>query len=193
MKFHLFSPATQPGCSLSLRSRIFSSFWTAVSTSSSTASSGQGDHFFVFSSSTYKVVFKVPRPVPTSPELMLHWQSDARQQVFLKIAAWCPYMEEIKLGEDCHRISRFDTTEMSKILEDVLVLQLMLTELTWMIWITGVKRMVGWQEWQWRGWQGEWGVTWGDMGSFPAMWLSVLSVQSIKVSKGHRVCILYKL
>ena len=99
--------------------------------------------FFVFSSSTYKVVFKVPRPVPTSPELMLHWQSDARQQVFLKIAAWCPYLEEIKLGEDCHRISRFDTTEMSKILEDVLVLQLMLTELTWVIWITGVKRMVG--------------------------------------------------
>ena len=53
------------------------------------------------------------------------------------------YMEEIKLGEDCQRISRFDTTEMSKILEDVLVLQLMLTELTWVIWITGVKRMVG--------------------------------------------------
>ena len=52
-------------------------------------------------------------------------------------------MEEIKLGEDYHRISRFDTTEMSKILEDVLVLQLMLTELTWVIWITGVKRMVG--------------------------------------------------
>ena len=150
-----FSPATQPGCSLSLRSRIFSSFWTAVSTSSSTASSGQGDHFFVFSSSTYKVVFKVPRPVPTSPELMLHWQSDARQQVFLKMMPI--YMEEIKLGEDCHRISRFDTTEMSKILEDVLVLQLMLTELTWVIWITGVKRMVGWQEWEWRGWQGEWG------------------------------------
>ena len=96
-------------------------------------------------------------------------------------------MEEIKLGEDCHRISRFDTTEMSKILEDVLVLQLMLTELTWVIWITGVKRMVGVT-----------GVTvtgvtrrvGGDMGSFPAMWLSA---QSIKESKGHRVCILYKL
>ena len=56
---------------------------------------------------------------------------------------WCPYLEEIKLGQDCHRISRFDTTEMSKILEDVLVLQLMLTELTWVIWITWVKRMVG--------------------------------------------------